>query len=93
MNFAASQLDMWWPSSQAAPDGERPSFLEWRAAGDEDEYPPRAQVGRYLADGLATLLLHASPNVDVRFHERAVESVDRDGRSWTLRAGDALRRL
>ena len=52
MNFAAEMVDMW-PARDHDPEG--PSFSEWRSKTDgegDEAYPPRALVGRYLADGL-----------------------------------------
>ncbi len=87
MNFAADQLDMWWPASGAAPRPLRRSFVEWRAArdGDDEAYPPRAEVGEYLCEGLETILRHAPPNVEVRLHRARVDAV-RAGRRRLARA-------
>ncbi|HTN23086.1 MAG TPA: FAD/NAD(P)-binding protein [Solirubrobacteraceae bacterium] len=93
MNFAADRLDMWWPQTQAVPAGERLSFVAWRrcdAGGvraGEDPYPPRAEVGRYLAAGLAGLLRHAPPAVCVTLRPVAVEALDRRAGGWRVRAG------
>jgi diaminopimelate decarboxylase len=89
MNFAAGALDMWWPASRAVPRARRRSFVEWRAAnGARDEaYPPRAHVGRYLADGLAALLRHAPPTVEVRVHRAPAEGVREDAYGWHVEAG------
>ncbi len=89
MNFAADQLDMWWPSSRAVPPALRRSFVAWRDADDagSDLYPPRAQAGRYLGDGFATLLRCAPPNVEVRLHRLAVESVRPFEGRWEVVAG------
>ena len=77
MNFAADQLDMWWPGGGVVPAAERLSFEAWRAkrGGGVDEYPPRAQVGRYLSEGLAAVLRHAPANVDVQMHRAAVDEL------------------
>ncbi|HEY5198917.1 MAG TPA: FAD/NAD(P)-binding protein, partial [Solirubrobacteraceae bacterium] len=88
MNFAAGAVDMWWPGSRAAPPAERRSFVDWCAARgapcDAAGYPPRATVGRYLADGLRTLLAHAPPNVTVTVHPTRVQAVRRVGSAWDL---------
>jgi uncharacterized NAD(P)/FAD-binding protein YdhS len=87
MNFAASQLDMWWPSSRAVPPDGRLSFVEW-SGDDGDSYPPRAEVGRYLSEGFATLRRHAPPNVAIRLCPEAVEAASPDEHGgWVLRAG------
>ena len=73
MNFAAEQIDMW---PTGAPRGE--SFQDWRDHdGDEtgtDPYPPRAQVGRYLSDGLMGLLDDPGRRIEIghaRWRRRA----------------------
>jgi diaminopimelate decarboxylase len=104
MNFAADQLDLWWPSSEAVPASERQPFIAWSAHSGvrhqvfvpdpdvctpTDEYPARAEVGRYLADGFETLLRHVPPNADVRVRPAAVDAIEADGPRWAVRAGDA----
>ena len=32
MNFAAEQLDMWWPGTRAVPNARAQTFTAWRAA-------------------------------------------------------------
>ena len=93
MNFAAAALDLWWPASRAAPRGRRPSFVEWRSArgGGDEDYPPRAEVGRYLGDGLETLLRCAPPSVEVRLHRAKAESVRERGDGWQVEAAGATR--
>ena len=87
MNFAAGQLDMWWPSSRAVPSGQRKPFLAWTGGRDADAYPPRAEVGRYLSAGFEAVLRHAPPNVDVRLLPLAAEAAVPDGDGWIVRAG------
>jgi uncharacterized NAD(P)/FAD-binding protein YdhS len=89
MNFAADNLDMWWPSSRAVPPHLRRSFVAWRDAHDSgsDAYPPRAQAGRYLGHGFEILLRCAPPNVEVRLHRAAVESVRPLEGRWEVAAG------
>jgi uncharacterized NAD(P)/FAD-binding protein YdhS len=94
MNFAAAQLDMWWPSGGAVPEGERRSFVAWRDAGhgSAEEYPPRGEVGRYLSQGFAALLRHAPPNVELRVVRTAVETAVPEAGRWLLQtASSALR--
>jgi uncharacterized NAD(P)/FAD-binding protein YdhS len=93
MNFAAAALDLWWPASRAAPRSRRSSFVEWRAArgGGDDDYPPRAEVGRYLGEGLETLLRCAPPNVEVRLHRAKAESVRESADGWRVRAAGVTR--
>ena len=91
MNFAAAGLDMWWSGSRAVPRARRRSFVEWRAAhgGDDEAFPPRAEVGRYLTDGLATLLRYAPPNVEVNLRRAKVEAVRHSDGRWHVRAPGA----
>jgi diaminopimelate decarboxylase len=94
MNFTAGQVDMWWPGSTAVPAHRQRSFVDWCAERgrprDAASYPARAEVGRYLAGGLETLLAHAPPNVRVTVHKARVRTVSRAGGGWTLTTSDAL---
>jgi uncharacterized NAD(P)/FAD-binding protein YdhS len=94
MNFAADKLDLWWPSSRAVPAHRRRSFIAWRAdeEGGDDEYPPRAQAGRYLRHGFEVLLRSAPENVDVVLHRSAVESVRPWEGGWEVAAGGSIAR-
>ena len=91
MNFAAEQLDMWWPGTRAVPNARAQTFTAWRAAhsGGDEEYPPRAQVGQYLTDGLESLLRNAPANVDITLHRARVEAVRPDGDGWSVQAAGA----
>jgi uncharacterized NAD(P)/FAD-binding protein YdhS len=97
MNFAAGLIDIWWPGSTAVPPADRRSFVAWShvhgdpgdpgdpgGPWDPDDYPPRAAVGRYLADCLHTLLTHAPSNVTVTIHAARVSAIDRVGSAWAL---------
>lgn len=96
MNFAAGALDMWPPTGARVPAGERPSFVAWRdrLPGDRDvaDYPPRAQVGRYLADGLASVLRHAPSSARVTLHRTRVHAVRRSGERWDVVVADGAAR-
>jgi uncharacterized NAD(P)/FAD-binding protein YdhS len=95
MNFAADQVDMWWPSGRAVPSAERQSFLDWAAGhaalAEHDDYPPRALVGRYLSDGYAALRRHLPPTVELRLLRAAVEAADPDGGRWVVRTAESTR--
>ncbi len=95
MNFAAEHLDLWCSDSRAVPGAERQSFVDWRraeGAGDPGErYPPRALVGRYLADGLARLRRGAPPGVVVALRAEAVTRVVHRGDTWTVQTGAGAR--
>jgi uncharacterized NAD(P)/FAD-binding protein YdhS len=95
MNFAAEQIDIWGRGSTLVPLAEQQSFVSWsRAAAQACEpgsYPARADVGRYLASGLATMLRHAPPYVDVSVHAARVRALCRasgsgsgSGSGWTV---------
>jgi diaminopimelate decarboxylase len=92
MNLAAEHLNLWGDESRAARAGERRSFVEWRRqSGHEDldeRYPPRALIGRYLADGLATLRRAAPRRVTIALHRTAAHALRRRGSSWTIATSD-----
>jgi diaminopimelate decarboxylase len=95
MNFAADQIDMWWPGSRAVPVSEREAFPVWRARQDDadtGDYPPRAQVGRYLADGFDALRRHAPPNVDLRLWPTTVVAAEPLSGGWLVHTTGASRR-
>ncbi|MDO9410052.1 FAD/NAD(P)-binding protein [Patulibacter sp.] len=79
MNNAAVHVDLWWPGNATVPAHERRSFAAWDAGrhGDPGAFVPRAAVGRYLADGLATVLRHADPATTVRVVRARVVDVRR----------------
>lgn len=94
MNFAAGQIDMWWPESRAVPPAGRQTFPVWRARHDDadtGDYPPRAQVGRYLADGFDALRRHAPPNVDLRLWPMKVVTAELQGGGWLVRTSGPTR--
>jgi uncharacterized NAD(P)/FAD-binding protein YdhS len=93
MNFAAEQIDMWWPEDGVVAGTERLSFCEWAAlAGREqvrDAYPARAEVGEYLSDGFRRLLAHCPSNVDLAVHRTMVTAIRRERRGWKLESEGA----
>ncbi|MDX6579141.1 MAG: hypothetical protein QOJ47_690, partial [Gaiellales bacterium] len=94
MNFAADQIDMWWPHTHAVPRSVQRSFVRWRssriATTSADAYPPRAQVGHYLSEGFEALLRHAPRAVTVRLRATVVEAVCANGTAWDVHAGGSL---
>lgn len=88
MNLAADRLDLWPAGSRAVPGADQCSFVDWRRAngGGDASYPPRALVGRYLADGLARLLRGAPPSTTVAVRPLAVRAARRVGSAWELAA-------
>lgn len=94
MNFAADQIDMWWPHTRAVPRSMQRSFVRWRtsrgALTSADAYPPRAQVGHYLSEGFEALLRHAPRAVTVRLRASAVEAVRANGSAWDVHAAGSL---
>ena len=92
MNNAADRLNMWSEHGGVVPRDEQLSFVAWwRAncgdASSPEPYPPRAQVGRYLADGFARLLHARPPGVRVEILPAEVHSVKRHGVRWRVFAG------
>ena len=85
MNFAAEHVDMWWPSSCAVPAAERRSYVRWSGADPED-YPSRADVGRYLVHGLDLLLRNAPANVSTRIRRATVASISMEASLWAVTA-------
>jgi uncharacterized NAD(P)/FAD-binding protein YdhS len=85
MNFAAAHVDMWWPGGGVVPPGERRSYVEWSGT-DPSAYPSRADVGRYLADGLDRLRRRTPAGISLRLHRSAVAAVLARGRHWAVTA-------
>ena len=103
MNFAADAVDMWWRETGEVDDrkgGERRSFVEWRAARgarevveeEEEAYPSRAAVGRYLCDGFDLMLQAAEAEVPITIRPTEVCSVRRVGSVWRVGDGSGLER-
>ena len=85
MNFSAEQITLWPAGSRAVPEAEQLSFADWRAGAEsEGAYAPRAEVGRYLADGLAALLEHCPPQARIVVHEAAVTAIRPRGSRWEI---------
>ncbi len=83
MNFAAELVDMW-------PEGKGPSFAEWRLKGGglgDEAYPPRGQVGRYLADGFERLRSIAPDAMNVVLTAERASAVTRHAGCWLVTAG------
>ena len=94
MNLAAEQVDLWWPlDAGASRRTSRRSFDDWRRTAARairaESYPPRAEVGRYLADGLARLLRHAPPERrGRRCAPVAVRALERCDGAWAVTTAD-----
>ncbi len=87
MNFPGSKVDAWHPESRLVPPQLRQSFSRWRElhiGGSGAEYPPRAEVGRYLADSARILFAHAPADARVAVHQREVSDLRRRGDGWNL---------
>ena len=91
MNIPADAVSAWPPSGTSAASGPRPSFVAWAGGGDGSDYPPRAQVGRYLADCLATMLRRAPAAVQVTIHSIRADAVSRRGARWEVLAAGTAR--
>lgn len=96
MNLAADRLDMWSPESRTVAASARLSFLDWCRSGpdrfEEERYPPRALVGRYLADGFARAREQRPPGVRISIRKHAVAGARRLGSTWTIVAADGAER-
>lgn len=90
MNFRAEQVNLWPAGARAVPVAEQRSFVQWRGP-DGDPYPPRAQVGKYLIDGLDRLRRHAPAHVRVKLIAEKVVGLHRDYRDWTVTTAHAGR--
>ncbi len=90
MNFAADQVDLW-SATGVVPADERRSFVAWRAADPGERYPPRAEVGRYLADGFALLRRHAPPGVHIELRRSEVRAVEACAVGWRVVAEGGAR--
>jgi diaminopimelate decarboxylase len=86
MNLAADRLTIWRPASLAVAAERQLDFNSWiaRQGGTDERYPPRAVVGRYLADGLARIRLHAAETVPIELRRETVRSVDARDRGWEV---------
>lgn len=95
MNFAAEVLDMWMPRPAGDREDGRLSFVDWRAArgGGEEAYPPRAEVGVYLREGLEQMLAETGTQVRVAVRSTKVRSARRSRTGWRLTGGDGLARV
>jgi uncharacterized NAD(P)/FAD-binding protein YdhS len=91
MNFSAGRVDAWPADSKAVPADDRRSFEAWRQRRPElgdDAYPPRAHVGRYLADCLDALLGSAPVGFSVLIQQARVTVIEPTAGRWTVRCGD-----
>lgn len=81
MNFTSRRIDMWRRPAAGGRRGRRRSFIEWVGetgiAADADGYAPRADVGRYLVEGLSQLLDELPPALSVRVVPEAVSRIVR----------------
>ena len=91
MNFAAEQVDAWPPDSLAASEDKRLSFAQWRGSHPlpcDEEYPPRALVGRYLAAAFEVLRAQAQRGVTIEVRSAVVHSIRRRRAGWEVATSD-----
>ncbi len=99
MNIASDHLSLWSADNAAVPSRERLTFSEWRGSQDlvgraaSARYPPRALVGRYLADGLDRLRRRLPPWVRLELLPLEARAAHTDGTSWTVVAADHSARV
>ncbi len=91
MNIAADAVSAWPPCTTTVDGGPRPSFVAWSGGGDGSAYPPRAQVGHYLADSLATMLRRAPAAIRVTIHGARADAVRCRGERWEILAAGSPR--
>lgn len=89
MNFAAEMIDMWWPGRGLPAAEHRMPFESWRSARAErssgaERYPPRAEVGEYLSEGLNALLAATPAHVNVGIVARRVLAIEPENGAWRL---------
>jgi len=98
MNLVARHVDAWWPDHGAVPTELRLPFVRWcaeygRRVGEDDglaEYPadddyvPRALVGRYLRDAFALVERSAPPSVRLRVRRAAVTAIEPADERWRV---------
>ncbi len=93
MNLDAAEVTIWPAGSAAVPATEQLSFTQWQRANlelsDCERYPPRAEMGRYLAAGAALLVEHAAQRIEVAVHRREVAAVTALSSGWQVAAEDA----
>lgn len=85
MNFPSSRIDLWPQGSLAVPVDEQRSFSTWGHRRPQ-QYAARAEVGRYLADGLRRMCAAAPPGT-VRVLPRRVDALARDDGRWVVDGG------
>jgi uncharacterized NAD(P)/FAD-binding protein YdhS len=99
MNIAADQLNLWSADNAAVPPSERLAFTEWRRSQGPVEglasarYPPRALVGRYLADGFERIRRRVPRGMRLALLPLEVRAAHTDGTSWTVVAADGSTRV
>ncbi len=79
-----------WRRRSPASDEIRSSGCDVTGSAELDEarYPPRAQVGRYLAEGLELLRSRLPAGTRVTLRPLAVDAVCRSGASWKVVGAD-----
>ena len=89
MNFAADQLDMWWPASRAVPPARATVVRRWRgrAARATTSTRPGRRSGAISPTGFERCCRHAPPNVDLRLRARGRRGGRAGRRRWLLRTG------
>ncbi|VDC33656.1 FAD/NAD(P)-binding protein [Pseudogemmobacter humi] len=62
------------------------AFRDWLPADrrDPDSFPPRSEIGAWLAARLAALIAHPPPGVSVQLIPARVTGLERAGRGWRL---------
>lgn len=95
LNVPADLIELWPDRRGAEAAASRLSFVEWRRVHDptgrDEAYPPRADVGRYLVEGLAAIRRSAPPSMAITLHRSAARSLRRRGDGWVVTDDEAPR--
>lgn len=69
-------------------DSGFPGFADWARDVAEDEFPPRAMLGRYFTERFDHLRQNWPATVDLACHRSKVSGLTREGPTWRLTTAD-----
>lgn len=88
LNVRSAIIDAGWHDGAAPSHDWLPSFDQWRRAGDEttplDPFPPRAFVGRYLAEVWQLLLDHLPTGCELTHRGQRVDDLRGVASGWQI---------
>lgn len=87
LNLPLRRIDI--PPPPAASDAA-PEMSQWLdgALADPERYPPRAELGAYLAHRFSALVERAGPALDVRIRAERVRAIEADADGWRVIGDD-----